>query len=171
MRWIVSSEFDICKNSDELKARREFIRSVTESEVTEWKSISANKFYCCDSMDGLNGIFITAHIGDIQRISCGEGVVNYDFVVANSCIWEKNLDKGVLKNLIQRNGGVELWFAKQGATVTYCDKKIHLCVEIKDVGKFGFSTSLSERNLFLNRRKGFMNALRESFVKVSLIEV
>ena len=171
MRWIVSSNFDICRNREELKKRREFIRRVTESEVTEWECISPNKFYCCDSKDGLNGIFITAHVGDIQRISCWEGIASYDFLIANSCIWEKDVDKGILKNLIQRKKGVELWFAKQGATVTFYDKKIRPCVEIKDVGKFGFPTSLSERELFLNRKKGFMDALQESFVKVSLIEL
>ena len=40
---------------------------------------------------------------------------------------------------------------------------------VEDIGKFGFQTSVSERKLFANRRKGFMEAVNLSFDKVSPI--
>ena len=56
----------------------------------------------------------------------------------------------------------------------YCgmrSKWYHWKNELENKGMFGFPTSKSERILFKNREKGFMNALKVAFDKVSAIYI
>lgn len=170
MRWIVSSGKDIYVDSSQLQARLNYIRQVTNAEVTEWKILQIKgtnkKFLYCISDDGLNGTFITAHIGEVRLICSLYEVARGDFVIANSCIWEKSLDKQILQNMMEVNRSVELWFAKQEVSVED-GHMLRQCTTLNNLGQFGFHTSLSERQLFTKRRNGFMAAVRESYIKVS----
>ena len=175
MRWIISTGKDIVVDNSQLEARRNYIRNVTKVEVTAWKVMqikgyNSKKFLYCTSNDGINGTFITAHIGEVEMICSLREVANGDFVIANSCIWEKSLDKNILIDMMRFNRGVELWFAKQEVSVeSGC--MLRQCTTLSNLGKFGFHTSLSERQLFSKRHNGFMTAVREAFVKVSPISL
>ena len=170
MRWIVSKDKDIVVDDNQLKARLNYIRQVTGAEVTDWNVLSIKgynkKFWYCISDDGLNGTFITAHIGEVQCICSLYEVVSGDFVIANSCIWEKLRDKQILYSMMKLNRDVELWFAKQEVSVEK-GHMIRQCTTLSNLGQFGFQTSLSERLLFAKRRNGFKSAVSEAFVKVS----
>lgn len=174
MRWIVSSGKDIYVDSSQLQARLNYIRQVTNAEVTEWKILQVKgtnkKFLYCISDDGLNGTFITAHIGEVRLICSLYEVARGDFVIANSCIWEKSLDKQILQNMMEVNRSVELWFAKQEVSVEG-GHMLRQCTTLNNLGQFGFHTSLSERQLFTKRRNGFMAAVRESYIKVSPVSL
>lgn len=170
MKWIVSNGKDIAISNAQLQARREYIKKVTGSEVTDWKMLQikdiGKRFLYCISNDGLNGTFITAHIGDVRFICSLYEVAKCDFVVANSCIWEKSLDKQILREMMSVNRSVELWFSKQEISVE-AGYMLRQCTTLNNWGQFGFLTSLSERKLFSKRHNGFMAAMHESFVKVS----
>ncbi len=175
MRWIVSTGKDIVVDNSQLKARLNYIRKVTDAEVSDWKVMrikgyDSKKFLYCISNDGINGTFITAHIGEVQTICSLLEVAGGDFVIANSCIWEKSLDKHMLRCMMKFNRSVELWFAKQEVSVeSGC--MLRQCTTLSNLGRFGFHTSLSERQLFSKRRNGFMAAVREAFVKVSPVSL
>ena len=173
MRWIVSTDKDIVANNNQLKARFKYIQQVTGAEVTDWKVMQikgygSKKFWYCISNDCINATFITAHIGEVQLICSLREVASGDFVVANSCIWEKSLDKQILFNMMKINRNVELWFSNQKVSVE-SGRVLRQCTTLNDLGEFGFLTSWSERQLFVKRRKGFRTALCEAFVKVSPI--
>lgn len=174
MRWIVSSGKDIYVDKSQLQARHNYIRQVTSAEVTEWKILqikgSNKQFLYCISDDGLNGTFITAHIGEVRLICSLYEVASGDFVIANSCIWEKSLDKQILRDMMKVNRSVELWFAKQEVSVEG-GHMLRQCTTLNNLGQFGFHTSLSERQLFTKRRNGFMASVREAYVKVSPISL
>ncbi len=175
MRWIVSFDKDIVNDNSQLEARHRFIQRVTGAEVTNWKVMQikgygSKKFWYCISNDFINGTFITAHIGEVQMICTLREVANGDFVIANSCIWEKSLDKRILHNMMKINRTVELWFAKQEVSVE-SGHVLRQCTTLNSLGEFGFHTSLSERQLFIKRRNGFKNALSEAFVKVSVVSL
>lgn len=174
MRWIVSTGKDIYVDNNQLQARLNYIRQVTNAEVTEWKMLqikgTGKQFLYCISADDLNGTFITAHIGEVRLICSLREVANGDFVIANSCIWEKSLDKQILRDMMKVNRNVELWFAKQEVSVEG-GNMLRQCTTLNNIGQFGFHTSLSERQLFAKRRNGFMAAVRESYIKVSLVSL
>lgn len=170
MLWIVSTDSRITSDASQLKARHIYIGKVTDADVSEWNvtSISNIKFLYCISRDSLNGVFITAHIGEVSMLCGLSEIIKSDFVIANSCIWNKTNDKQILRNMIRLNSKAELWFAKQELSVE-SNLTIHQCSTLVDYGEFGFQTSISERLLFKNRKQGFMSALNESFVKISPI--
>lgn len=174
MRWIVSTGKDIYVDNSQLQARLNYIRQVTNAEVTEWKILqikgTSKQFLYCISDDGLNGTFITAHIGEVRLICSLYEVASGNFVIANSCIWEKSLDKQILRDMMKINRSVELWFAKQEVSVE-SGSMLRQCTTLNNMGRFGFHTSLSERQLFTKRRNGFMAAVRDAFVKVSPVNL
>lgn len=174
MRWIVSTGKDIYVDNIQLQARLNYIRQVTGAEVTEWRLLkikgTSKQFLYCISDDGLNGTFITAHIGEVQLICSLYEVACGDFVIANSCIWEKSLDKQILRNMMKINRNVELWFAKQEVSIER-GHMLRQCTTLNNLGQFGFQTSLSERQLFAKRRNGFMAAVHEAYIKVSPVSL
>lgn len=170
MRWILSTGRDIVVDNSQLEARHNYIQLVTGAVLTDWNVLQikgiGKRFWYCISDDGLKGTFITAHIGEIQLVCSSHEIANGDFVVANSCIWEKSLDKHILRGMMAINRSVELWFAKQEVSVEG-GYFLRQCTTLNNLGQFGFQTSLSERQLFAKRRNGFMAAVREAYVKVS----
>lgn len=171
MRWILSTDKEIMVDNKQVHARREYISDVTGVEVSAWSMIQVNgrAFYFCVSDDGINGTFITAHIHDVQMLCSLPDICACEFVVANTCVWHEGANKDILKRMKFINMNVELWFAKQEL---YSDGYIlRQSTELNNVGQFRFQTSISERNLYRNRNKGFMNALQRSYFRVSPIIV
>ncbi len=169
MRWIVSCGTDIAVDNSQLQKRINYIQSVTNAEVSGWNPVQVKgqvKYLCCTSNDGLDGTFITAHIGDVFEICSLREVCIGKFVVANTCIWERMSHKELLFRMMRVNQEVELFFAKQDLSVD----RSHIfrqSTTLNNIGNFGFQTSLSERKLFANRSKGLMDAIHKSFVRVS----
>ena len=171
MKWIVSSDPKVFVDAAHMQARLQYIHSVTDVSVTEWfttqtSSALPRAFYYCITSDGLNGTFITAHIGEVQRLCSLREIAMGNFVIANTCIWEKTSNKKILYCMMQINKKAELWFSKQALAVEE-DYNLRQSTLLSNVGEFGFDTSLSERLLFSNRHKGFMKAVSLAFNKVS----
>lgn len=171
MRWIVGAGKDIAVDSNQLQARSNYIRRVTNAEVSAWSFIQVNgqvsrRFICCSSNDEVDGTFITAHINDVYTLCSLREVCVGKFVVANTCIWNRMSHKELLYEMMRFNQEIELWFAKQELSID----RSHLfrqSTTINNIGQFGFQTSLSERKLFANRNKGVVDAIKKSFIRVS----
>lgn len=168
MRWIVSADKDISVSIEQLNARHRYIESVTGGEVTNWNIIPIlqNKYFYCFSDDSINGTFITAHIGQVFDLCSNKEILQGDFVIVNTCIWEKSSEKKLLYKMMAVNRKIELWFAKQALSVEN-NYFLRQSTTLSETGQFGFQTSLSERKLFSNRKKGFMEAVKVSFQKIS----
>ena len=168
MRWILSAGKDIAVDGNQIQARRNYIQRVTDAEVSTWKSIKVNEktFYFCVSNDEENGTLITAHISDVGMLCSLRDICASNFVVANTCIWQKNADKEILKYMRFINKDIELWLAEQELFLDG-SQTFRQSTVLNNIGLFDFQTSLSERNLFKNRNKGLMNAIQESFIRVS----
>jgi hypothetical protein len=69
--------------------------------------------------------------------------------------------------MMAQNRDVELLFAKQELSIDRY-QVFRRTTTINSVGRFGFQTSRSEREL-LNRKNGLEHALRKSFERVSPI--
>lgn len=168
MVWIVSA--NIAGDASERQGRLQFIKEITEDRNSKWVKKSLpfirGEFYECETADGLNGAFITAHNYTVYDICMTPRIANKDFVVANTCIMTKNYDKAILKQMLKWNSDALLFFAKQaqiweGLRLLYSNS-------INNVGTFGFKTSKSERILYRNRRKGLMEAIKCAFDLVVL---
>lgn len=171
MRWIISTGKDIAVDDNQVRARSKYIERVTGAKVSAWNFIQVNgqtsrKFRCCTSDDEVDGTFITAHIGDVFKLCSLREVCGGKLVIANTCIWEKPSHKNLLLNMMRFNQEVELWFAKQELSMD-SRRIFRQTTTLINVGQFGFQTSLSERELFRNRGRGLIEAIRESFVRVS----
>lgn len=168
MRWIIGNSKDITVDSTQVQARRDYIQRVTDAEVSAWRLILVNRkeYLCCTSNDGIDGTFITAHIGDVYELCSLREIYTGSFVVANTCIWERMSHKMVLSIMRSFNRNIELWFAKQELSVD-SDRNFRQTTTLDNIGQFGFQTSLSERKLFINRGKGLIEAIRVSFDWVS----
>lgn len=171
MRWIISTGKDIAVDSDQVRARRDYIQLVTDAEVSAWGFIQVNgqvckEYLCCTSNDGIDGTFITAHIGDVSKLCSLREICIGKFVVANTCILRRMLGKEILFRMMSINREVELFFAKQELSVG-SNRIFWQSTTLYNIGQFGFRTSWSERELFRNRGKGLMEAIGVSFVRVS----
>lgn len=171
MRWIVSSEIDIAVDQDQLQARKAYIEQVTGSKVSAWHPMRINhqlskEFVCCVSDDGIDGTFITAHIGQVYRLCELREIAEGEFVVANTCIWEHLAHKTLLRSLMCRNKDIRLWFAKQELSLDHCGI-FRQSTTLTNVGDFGLQTSFSERELYRHRKKGLLCAIQKSFDLVS----
>ena len=81
-----------------MQARLQYIHSVTDVSVTEWfttqtSSALPSSVFLLYNQRWLNGTFITAHIGEVQRLCSLREIAMGDFVIANTCIWEKTSNK------------------------------------------------------------------------------
>ena len=173
MKWIVSSDPRIFVNRAHMSARLQYIQSVTDAPVTDWMITRKNSafpksLFCCMTNDELNGTFITAHIGEVQRLCSVHEIAMSDFVIANTCIWEKSSNKQILYYMMNINKKAVLWFSKQTLSLEE-NYNLRQSTLLSNVGTFDFNTSLSERLLFSNRHKGFMKAVSFAFDKVSPI--
>lgn len=170
MEWILGAGEEIVVNVNQLKARSKYIHRVTNADVSDWKHFQMNdrQFLCCTSNDVVDGIFITAHIDDVIMLSALHYVFIKRITIANTCIWERSWDRKLLYKIWENNPNSDLYFSKQNISVD----QMHILrptTELLYAGKFGFQTSLSERELFMNREKGFEEALKLSFERVSPI--
>ena len=82
-------------------------------------------------------------------------------LIVNSCLLKTRYKKDFLDIIKIKNPQSELFFAKQerndsGFLVNYVD----------NVGEFGFSTSQSERELFIHRKEGLIKALRLAYERI-----
>lgn len=100
MEWIVTNGNGIVCSKDELDARREFIGMITGVSPSRWhiivKDINNTFYYKCNTIDDINGLFITGHVGEVVEICKSPGIGKFDFVVANTCIWEDGYEKQIL---------------------------------------------------------------------------
>ena len=170
MKWILSAGKDIVVDNSQLKARTKYICQVTETDVSNWELVEVNglRFLFCESKDFVDGVFITAHIGDVYTLSTMHQVYESRIIIANTCIYGKSWHKNLLHRLYQSNPDIELFFAKQELSIEP-GRILRQTTTLHKVGQFGFQTSSSERELFMNRRKGFEEALKISFERVSPI--
>ena len=151
-------------------ARLKFINDITGVVPTPWKCVrfhdGGTPFLLCNTVDNLNGIYITAHNYEVVEMCKTEYVSKVDFLAANTCIYRENLDTDILWFLKEKNKNIRLWYAKQEIELT-SDHVFRNTNTLRNVGTFGFMTSKSDRLMFKNRKKGFEVALRLSFDKVS----
>jgi len=173
VRWIVGFGADIYVNWQQLQARSEYIKTVSQAEVSAWSFISingktSNRFLHCISDDGVDGTFITAHKNDTYELCMLKQISNGELVIANTCIWQRLSHKNLLLHMMTVNRTVELWFAKQELSIDN-QHTFRQSTTLLNVGRFGFQTSLSERELFKQRHKGLKRAISEAFVRVSPI--
>lgn len=168
MKWVVTNGDGIILNDSELIARRQFIGEVAGVSPSKWYPDYNIRSFCCETTDNINGLFITGHVGEVAAICNLRSVLQFDFIVANTCIWEKDYEKRILSYLMKSRRNIKLWYAKQEVSLEndYIMRKTN---ELENMGNFGFPTSKSERMLFKNRKKGFMQALEVSFDIVSMI--
>jgi len=170
VRWIIGNDKDISVDSKQVGARREYIQLVTDAEVSAWDFLQINgqvfkEYLCCTSDDGIDGTLITAHIWDVEKLCSFRKICVGKFVVANTCILRRMLGKEILFKMMSINREVELYFAKQELSVD--NGNFWHSTTLNNVGQFGFPTSLSERKLYMNRRKGLVEAIQISFDRVS----
>lgn len=171
MIWIVSKAVS---NSDtELLQRLQYINDVTGVAPSKWiegKSISygifqhSSQYYICRTKKGEYGVSITAHIGEVEPILNSILSSKRAIVIVNSCMLNSRTGERIYKLVQSKNRLSELYFAKQEkikgsdtSRVNYVDK----------VGDFGFGTTKSERELFMNRSLGLIPAIRASFDKIT----
>jgi len=153
---------------EQLNARKQYIKDITASNVSPWQYILGKQFFHCRSNDMINGVFITAHIDDVMKLGALQAVWSSKFVVANTCVWERALHKKLLQIMTCNNRCVELFFAKQALSPD-SNGILRRSATLNDVGTFGFQTSMSERELFSNRKLGLYKAIQKSFERVSPI--
>lgn len=67
------------------------------------KDINNRFYYKCNTIDDINGLFITGHVGEVWEICKSPGIGKFDFVVANTCIWEDGYEKQILSELMHAN--------------------------------------------------------------------
>lgn len=170
MFWIVSADID--ENIEERKARLQYIKEVSGDKYISWEKKLVLSFcgliayYQCITKDGINGTYITAHNYNVMALCMLPFVVQSAFVVANTCKIVVDFDKELLQQLQNLNGSAQLYYAKQEREVI-AGKEYDTNV-IRDIGAFGFKTSKSERILYRNREKDFMEAIRISFDRVMI---
>lgn len=125
MRWIVSAGADIVVSKAQLEARRIFIAEVTTATVSPWSPLQIPhtprlSFFHCNSTDGIDGTFITAHVDEVYALCALPPIARGSLVVANTCIWERMAHKRILAQLMSQNRSIRLWFAKQEISIDIC---------------------------------------------------
>lgn len=168
MIWIVSKE--LVEEESELEKRHQYIAAVTGTYVTPWQEVICMPkyncsrpitYYRCKSDKGEYGIVITAHMKDeVQSILINELGNKRAIVVINSCGIEKQIMNECCSIVRRINPNSIILWAKQersalGKEINYVD----------NVGTFGFPTTNSERELFQQRRVGFIKAIRKAYDK------
>lgn len=160
-----------------LAARHDFQNELTGANVSSWnkKYVKHEEkkgwydFAHCSTEDGVNGVFITAHNYEVCALCKQEQFKDKEFVVANTCMFEQGIDKGILSILSKYNKDAKLWFAEQ-EVVQLSKQRVIFVNQIESVGAFGFATSKSERKMFQKRNEGLLNAIHCAFYEVSLAE-
>lgn len=170
MYFLLSTNLAVMGTEENRLARLKFINDITGVVPTPWKRVKfrdgGTSFLLCNTADGINGIYITAHNYEVVEI-CRTGMVSeVDFLAANTCVYRENLDTDILWLLREKNKNIRLWYAKQEIELMR-DHVLRNTNTLREVGTFGFMTSKSDRLMFKNRKKGFETALQLAFDKVS----
>ncbi len=170
MVFILSTDSEIVGNIDNLGARLKFIFDITDHTPDGWKKIklcnNMHSFYICRTEDRIEGMYITAHNYEVMELCKTDIIKNLDFIAANTCIYQNELDTDMLRVLWRRNKNILLYYAKQQMEMM-SNFLIRNTNTLRDVGTFGFMTTRSDRLLYKNRKKGFEEALKSSFNIVS----
>lgn len=169
MQWILGHGKGIEFTSQQLDARMNFIKSVTNADVSPWKPLFTNglvlPFLTCVSNDGVSGLFITAHSNVVYSLCNLLYLTHTNIIVINSCLLIPEQWKQILEFLSKSNPRMELFFAKQ-ETIYFNGPLLAKYVTISNVGEFGFRTSISERDMFRNRKLGIKDSIYVSFDKL-----
>ena len=169
MIWLVSNALVI---PEELPLRHQFIQEITGSKVSKWgkynclgnrRFTKAIEYYRCTSDKGEYGVFITAHMNlEIQPILQQVLSRKKALVIINSCAMEKKSKLDCINIVKGKNPNSEIFYAKQELSASGL-----LMNYIEDAGEFGFQSTMSERELFQQRRLGLVNAIRTVYEKVA----
>ena len=171
MNWIVSKK--ACETDAELKSRWEYIKKTTGVIPSAWSVERCSpydsyrrlpEYYICRTKKGEYGIIITAHIYEVLPILNTVMQRKRAIVVINSCMINAEARANLYKFILSKHPHSELFFAKQEnrnssnpALVNYID----------NVGTFGFGTTNSERELFMNRSQVLIMAIRGAFDRIT----
>lgn len=169
MIWIVSKALVVSK--EELNNRHQIIQEITQAKVSPWSEHYCKSarwphtpfgFYQCVSQKGEYGIVITAHMNiEVQPILQQVLSTKKAFVVINSCEIRKSAKDECFRIVISKNSQSEMYFAKQEMSDSG-----YLINYMENAGMFGFQTTMSERELFQQRRLGLVKAIRIVYDKV-----
>lgn len=160
MIWVVSKE--IYDSDHDLIPRHKYIEEVTQTRVSPWVECrSPVNYFRCSSLKGEYGIVITAHIGEVQPIL--EVALNNKraLVIINSCILKKYNINLITKIVRRKNPQSIIYWAKQDIINGYGSLVFN-----DDCGTFGFKTTASERELFMHRSKGLLNAINQAYERI-----
>lgn len=168
MIWIVSASEGIVDNCSEMNSRLKFISDVTGCEVSTWKPlVISNKptypFCWTETNDGIDGVFITAHLLQVFELCGIPEVCKHEFIIANTCMMRKHNTEYLLQCAKVFNRNVKLYFAKQKVLLAPHQLSFYYVAFLNDLGRFGFPSTQSERLLFKNRMLGFREAINLSF--------
>lgn len=83
-------------------------------------------------------------------------------VIINSCAMEEKSKLDCINIIKGKNPNSEIFYAKQELSASGC-----LMNYIEDAGEFGFRSTMSERELFQQRRLGLVKAIRTVYEKVA----
>lgn len=92
VQWIFGYGDGIEVTPQQLDARLDFIRDVSNAGVSPWKPLVIRgaamplPFFTCTSEDGIPGVFITAHADDVRFLCERLYLGQKDIVVINSCL-------------------------------------------------------------------------------------
>lgn len=169
MIWIVSKA--LVTSEDELNNRHRFVKDITQSEVSPWslhccqsnrwlqKSI---EYFQCTSHKGEYGVVITGHMNiEVQPILQHVLTNKKALVVINSCEIKKSAKEECFRIVTEKNKHSEMFFSRQ--ELSESGYKINY---IESAGTFGFRSTISERELFQQRKLGLVKAIRMVYDKV-----
>ena len=111
------------------------------------------------------GVCITAHINEVEPILNSILSSKRAIVIVNSCMLSNGISERIYKLVLSKNPCSELYFAKQEKRKGFDISRVNY---IDNVGNFGFGTTKSERELFMNRSLGLIPAIRASFDKITM---
>lgn len=140
MFWVIEDDPRLLGGIDDLKARTACIQTVADSETSPWFYFTKH-FWCCNSAEGINGLFVTAHIRSVTALIQNMNLDKFDVIVANTCKCNARQAESLLSHIRSQNPKTELLFAKQ-------DWPDGLHATVSNVGTFGFPTTRSERKFY-----------------------
>ena len=172
MIWIVSASKGIVDNYLEMNSRMRFIADVTGEKVSPWKPYVNNNRprspYCqIETNDGFDGVFITAHLREVCMLCRIPELCNHEFIIANTCIMQKNNAGNLLRYAKASNSDIRLYLAKQKLVIHPYEPSFLYVAFLDNFGQFGFRSTLSERLLFKNRGMGLHKAIDLSYNEIS----
>lgn len=145
MFWVIENDPKILGNADNFLARTSYIEEISGGKISPWIPwlCSAKCFWCCTSSEGVNGLFVTAHVHNVTTLIQNACLDKFDVIVANTCKCNAKQVESLLSHIRYQNPKAELLFAKQ-------DGLGGLYATVSNTGTFGFATTESEREFYRN---------------------